>query len=114
MPESLLTREEWEQLVERIDKQTLNPHERAQKVWILVQEKLGSVIDNWDIICFCSWYLSTMFPLLPDLEKYSKMLDVKVHQVHYQGDMWKDTNVIRPEHSSSKKGERISRDYSAE
>lgn len=114
MPESLLTREEWEQLVNRIDKLTLNPNERALKVWVLVQEKLGDKLDNWDVLCFCSWFMTFMFPSLPELEQVARMLSIKVHQVHYQGDMWKDTNVIRPVNNSSKESQRISRDYSAE
>lgn len=106
MSEALLSREEWENLVTRIDKLTLNPHERATKVWGLVQQKLGTDIDSWDMMCFCAWFLAFMMPTLPDLQEYSRMLNVKIHQVHYQGDMWKNTNVIRNLNSDSEEGYR--------
>lgn len=81
------SRDEWERLIQDIDSKMLSPEKRADKVKKILDPviKLDVYnISNWDMICFCLWYLSREFMEYPFFVKIVKHLNKIIYQMHYQ------------------------------
>lgn len=81
------TREAWARIVDEIDALTRNPHQRAEYVWEILQDEgyfERGEITNYDMTCFCIWYLSFMTDALPYIKPLAKHLNIVFHRFHYQ------------------------------
>ena len=71
-----------EEFVDRIDKLTKSPSERARFVWIELVHT-NSKVTNWDLICFCVEALGFMSSEFPWLKKAAVAASQLVYKAHY-------------------------------
>lgn len=112
--------DEYSKLIDKVDSLIKSPHDRAKMVWDILKNQ--GQFDTWDIVSFCSWFLSWNVPSLPFLKEYALTLDKQIHHIHYQAGhqigLYKledvNKNELRKDDKVREEGPRVSRDYSPE
>ncbi|KKM91111.1 hypothetical protein LCGC14_1231850 [marine sediment metagenome] len=69
--------------VEKIDKLTKSPSERANFIWLVLADGAKEKITNWDLICFCIETLGFMSSEFPWLREAAIMVNKLVYKAHY-------------------------------
>ena len=72
-----------EEFVEKIDKLTKSPSERATVIWLALAAGTEKKITNWDLICFCVETLGFMSSEFPWLKEAAIAASKIVYKAHY-------------------------------
>ncbi len=72
-----------EEFIEKIDKLTNSPSERAKVIWLVLAAGTDTKITNWDLICFCVETLGFMSSEFPWLKEAAMMVNKIVYKAHY-------------------------------
>ena len=74
-----------EEFIEKIDKLTNSPSERAKVIWLALAAGADTKITNWDLICFCVetlGFMSTEFPWLKEAAMAASKIVYKAHYLN--------------------------------
>ena len=88
-----------EEFVERIDKLTKSPSDRARMLWNDLSIPTRR-ISNWDLICFCVETLGLMSSEFPWLREAAVRASHLVYKAHYLN----QDRIIASEHEISLEG----------
>ena len=69
--------------IEKIDKLTKSPSERASFIWLALASGTSEKVTNWDLICFCVEVLGFMSSEFPWLREAAIMVNKLVYKAHY-------------------------------
>jgi hypothetical protein len=70
-----------EELMKEVDKTTLDPGQRAQKVLLILRQ--NKELTNWDILCFAVEYMGLMSLQQPILMKAAQVITKWLYIAHY-------------------------------
>ncbi len=104
-----MNKEEFNALVKKIDKEVLDPTQRAEKVWHILldfsekrekeKEREGeSPLTDWDIVCFCTEFLAMLSLTKMDyVNSIARELTRLVYTQHYMSlDTFEEERLQRP------------------
>ena len=72
-----------EEFVEKIDKLTKSPSERAKFIWLVLADGANEKVTNWDLICFCVETLGLLSSEFPWLKEAAVTASKIVYKAHY-------------------------------
>lgn len=71
-----------EEFIEKVDKLTKSPSERASDVWVKLAKE-NPKLTNWDLVCFCVETLGLISAEFPWLRQGAMMVSQIVYKAHY-------------------------------
>ena len=89
-------RELTEEFIEKVDKLTGSPSDRARFIWELLMQSDTKSITNWDLICFCVetlGFMSSEFPWLKEAAMAASQIVYKAHYLNSDRILASETNV---------------------
>ena len=90
------SRELTEEFIEKIDRLTGSPSDRARFIWELLMQSDTKKLTNWDLICFCIetlGFMSTEFPWLKEASMAVSQIVYKAHYLNHDRILDSETNL---------------------
>ena len=90
------SRELTEEFIEKIDRLTGSPSDRARVIWELLMQSDTKSITNWDLICFCVetlGFMSSEFPWLKEAAMTASKIVYKAHYLNHDKIIASETNL---------------------
>ncbi|KKM62054.1 hypothetical protein LCGC14_1132140 [marine sediment metagenome] len=72
-----------EEFIDKVDKLTKSPSERAKFIWLVLADGANKKVTNWDLICFCVETLGFMSSEFPWLREAAISISKIVYKAHY-------------------------------